>query len=706
MVAEFSAGRATIRPNGPVVAGTYTTIEFTYVAGHPVDSSGYVKITFRSVSDIGTPQFADPAAANFCTVSTTGNCRVEPRWDPKGHTRPWGKALFLKVGGGFLNTGEKISVLFGDTSSGSPGWRMQTSCEDAFEFKSFEDPIATYQFKELPTSPSLAVVPGPPARAICVAPSQVTVGQAFTYRLKLEDAWGNPTELPRSMSHPGFSASGAQTITVLDRETNLSASSNPIDVVADSKTLHPYWADLHGQSGETVGIGTVEGYFAFARDYGLLDVAAHQGNDFQITDALWERINAVTRSSNDPGRFVTFPGYEWSGNTPLGGDRNVYFLSEGGPISRSSTELVPASKTAYENSSTARELFNYLRQLEGLKSFAFAHVGGRYSDLSMHDPEIELAVEIHSSWGSFEWLLEDALARGYRVGICANSDGHKCRPGASYPGAGEFGSLGGLTCILAEKLDRENIFAALSSRHFYATTGNRSLLQVELAAADGRTAIMGDALPVVARGALPLRLQVRVVGTAPVESVEVYNSLELIERRRPYGEADLANRIKVAWSGAEERGRDRMVSWDGGLRVRENQILEATPVNFWNAHRPLEIVGPSQLRWRSVTTGGVSGVVVALQEPWTGMLELETTQRRVECEIGSIGLEPMVYECGGLRKKVEVYRLPESQGSCEFAFELDLASLRPGDNALYVRVMQEDGHLAWSSPIFLTRAAG
>ena len=79
----------------------------------------------------------------------------------------------------------------------------------------------------------------------------------------------------------------------------------------------------------------------------------------------------------------------------------------------------------------------------------------------MHDPEIELAVEVHSAWGTFEWLVDDALARGYRVGICANSDGHKGRPGASYPGAGKFGSLGGLTCLLARRLDRKNILEAI-----------------------------------------------------------------------------------------------------------------------------------------------------------------------------------------------------------------------------------------------------
>ncbi len=67
-----------------------------------------------------------------------------------------------------------------------------------------------------------------------------------------------------------------------------------------------------------------------------------------------------------------------------------------------------------------------------------------------HDGRLETAVEVHSAWGTFEWLLQDAFEAGYRVGIVANSDGHKGRPGACYPGASFFGSYGGLTCFLAD----------------------------------------------------------------------------------------------------------------------------------------------------------------------------------------------------------------------------------------------------------------
>ena len=234
-----------------------------------------------------------------------------------------------------------------------------------------------------------------------------------------------------------------------------------------------------------------EDYFTFARDYALLDIAAHQGNDFQVTDEFWARINRTTRRFYDRGRFVTFPGYEWSGNTPLGGDRNVYYRSEGGRITRACRDLIPGGAARDADSPTARDLFANLR---GSGPFVFAHVGGRYADLAIHEEGLEPAVEVHSAWGTFEWLLDEALTRGYRVGIVANSDGHCGRPGASYPGASHFGSLGGLTCVLAPRLDRGAIHEAILSRHMYATTGHRCLMDVTVRMGDGRTAIMGDVI--------------------------------------------------------------------------------------------------------------------------------------------------------------------------------------------------------------------
>ncbi len=697
----FSLGSAVVHPDQPIIAGSYTTITFTYIAGHPIDDSGYLKITFRSVSDAGTPQFTDPDAPNFCTINTTGDCQIEPRWDSKGHTRPWSQALYLHVRRGFLDSREKIQVIFGDVSYGSPGWQVQTNCIDQFEFKTFVDPIATYQFKELPNSPKLMIIPGKPVRLVCISPSQVRRNQKFFYYIKWEDKWGNPTQKPQKITHPGWKITGIHFISVKDNETSLSTQSNPVDVIEDYHKLKPFWADFHGQSGETVGDGTIEGYFSFAKNFGLLDIAAHQGNDFQVTDEFWEKINATSEQFHTPEKFITFPGYEWSSNTPLGGDRNVYFESEGGKITRSSTELLPNNTSKYPDSPTAEDLFVNLAKQDDPKAFTFAHVGGRFANLDSHNPDIELAVEVHSAWGTFEWIVEEALKRGYRIGICGNSDGHKCRPGASYPGAAKFGSLGGLTCILASELNRISVLEALKSRHFYATTGVRPLLDLTVSQDNEKIAMIGDIVHVTS--STPV-LHFRGAGTSPVESILVRNGIQDIMTFRPYTSKDLGNRIKIIWSGAEVRGRDRMVEWDGNLEVQGNLILDAIPINFWNPDHPIEKINPHRLVWNSTTTGGLAGVIISLEHGSAGWLDINTTQNQIRVEIKSVGIDPLVWICGGLKKQISIYRLPDQLSHGEYTFSMKLDKLHAGDNPIYIRMNQEDGHMAWTSPIYLVKS--
>ena len=125
-------------------------------------------------------------------------------------------------------------------------------------------------------------------------------------------------------------------------------------------------------------MGAADAYFRYARDAAFIDMVGHQGNDFQITDAFWKELNRLTAEFDVPGRFVCLPGYEWSGNTGMGGDRNIFYRREGRPIRRSSHILVQG-QTSTDAIYTADELF---RGLEGEDAIVIAHVGGRYADLN------------------------------------------------------------------------------------------------------------------------------------------------------------------------------------------------------------------------------------------------------------------------------------------------------------------------------------
>ena len=470
-------GRATVTPTGEFEAGGFASFSLTYTAGYfGIDDTGSLKIVHRFASDMGKPQFTDPKGRNYVTAEASNGAVLELRYDQKGNIRPWDKTILIRVQRGFLREGESITVRLGDTRAGSPGLRMQTFQESAFKFKVLVDAFATYNYVELPAQPVIDIVAGPPVLYKAILPTVRRVGDVFSLGFKGEDKWGNPSHLVEgtftlrasvpvaglpsrieagrgTFAHRigglSVNAPGELQIEVLDASGRVVCRSNPLRIIMESPLL-PYWADLHGQSEETIGTNPAREFIEFARDQAFLDAMSHQGNDFQITTPFWEELNRLTAEFNRDGGFIIFPGYEWSGNTGLGGDRNVLFMHEGRQIHRSHHALVEDLSDLATDAHSADDLFHALKDEDCV---VFAHIGGRYADVKMsHDARIERGVEVHSDWGTFEWLVEDALERGYRIGIVANSDGHKGRHGASHPGASLFGAYGGLTCLLASEL--------------------------------------------------------------------------------------------------------------------------------------------------------------------------------------------------------------------------------------------------------------
>lgn len=685
---------------GDVVAGSYQTCVLTYKAGQAgIDDTGSLKVVMRYATDCGVPQFSAPVEPNYVTARASNGAQLALRYDVKDNTRPWGKTLLIKVLQGYLRRGDTITLTLGDTAEGSPGWRMQTFLERTFELRVLVDRYATYVYEPLSRQPTFRIVAGRPVRLVAVAPSAARLGQRLLVRSRREDAWGNPVGKPRREWFAGTDEPGCRRLQVEDPETGLTAETNPI-VIDDQAPPGGgrFWADVHGQSEETIGTNSIDDYFRFARDWAFLDVCGHQGNDFQITDEFWNKIQETTARLNRPSKFVTFPGWEWSGNTGLGGDRNVFFREEGGPIRRSSRALVGPEEARDPCSTTVEDLFRNLRPL-GERVMLVPHVGGRFADLERHDESLEPVVEVHSAWGTFEWMLDDAFQRGYRIGIVANSDGHKGRPGASWPGASTFGSYGGLTCVLADRLDRDAIWSAYRARRVYATTGSRIWLDVQTSSGES----MGAVRTVRADDLPALRLRVR--GTASLERVELRCGMRVLKTWRPYTAAETGPRLLVLWEGAEVRGRGRQVVWDGGLTIRENSIRSLTPINFHNPELPLEQLDRRRVQWRSLTTGGASGLILELARPDRGVLEVQTKPKRFRLSLERLPLRGKRYACGGLGKQITVTPLPSAGDRRDLDLEANLRwiDLRENDNPLYFVVYQEDGHRAWSSPVYYVR---
>tara|TARA_B100000315_G_scaffold251951_1_gene287717 strand:+ start:3921 stop:6224 length:2304 start_codon:yes stop_codon:yes gene_type:complete len=735
-------GQAQLSPDGAFEVRSYQTFTLTYTVGRfGLDDNGSIRVVFRFFGDWGGLQMEDPAAPNYVTAITSLGTKPSLNFQRIGHSRPWMKALTAGISGGYLSEGDTITITFGDTSSGSPGFKMQTFVESGFEFKVLVDACAVGHYVPIMDKPAISIVPGPPAEWRATLPTLRRPNETFQLGIKAEDTWGNPSDqveaelrlepslpvknLPaaaafntgqKSLVFENLSVAeeGDLRIRVINAESDdLLSEAGPL-IIEEGK-YGGYWGDLHGQSGETIGITNSREYFDFARDLAFLDVISHQANDFQVNNAFWEFLNELTAAYNNEGRFVTFPGYEWSGNTSVGGDRNIYFREEGRQIRRSSHALLPDQSDIHTDANDARELFAALKDEDCL---AYAHVGGRYADIEFaHDATIETAMEIHSAWGTFEWLLTDGFPLGHRSGVVCNSDGHKGRPGASYPGASMFGAYGGLTCFYTEELSRDGIFDCLKKRHHYGTTGNRLHLTVDAefkgggklfdrdpnvyddaTSSDVTSAMMGD---IVQTDDANVTVKVVVNSPTPIERIEIRNGTEVVETLRGYTESDLGNRYRVIWSGAEYRGRGRNTSWLGEANFKNANITRMEKINAWNHERLLEVDGDNKVKWDAITTGNYGGFDVWLENVKNAEISIETNHGSLACPLAEMGIEDTVLDCGGLERRLKLMRLPEQNPHRELTREVEIILAASGDNPLWVCVTTEDGFQAWSSPIFV-----
>lgn len=735
-------GRAELQPRGAFEARSVQSFRLVYTVGrYGIDDTGGIAVMFRFFGDQGDLQTDDPAGYNYVTAHTNTGARIRLSYSGTGGHRPWFKMLTAKLHGGYLKEGDSITIVFGDTAQGSPGMKLQTFCESGFEFKVAADVCAVGHYVPLVDTPAIAIVPGPPAVWRAVLPSLRRPGERFHFGLKAEDRWGNPSHLAegrfrleaslpveglpetltyekgrRALTLEGLTVAAPGDLTIRVHDGNrLVAEAGPL--LIREGAVSGYWGDLHGQSGESIGIGASREYFDFARNMSFLDVASHQANDFQVNNAFWKHLNGLTAEYHEDHRFVTFPGYEWSGNTAVGGDRNVFFRTEGRQIHRSSHALLPDRADLSTDAPDAKRLFE---MLEGEDCVVFAHVGGRYADTTYaHDPRLETAMEVHSAWGTFEWMLTDGFALGHRCGVVCNSDGHKGRPGASYPGAATFGAYGGLTCFYAAELTRDGIFDALRRRHHYGTTGCRLHLDVrarlpgggrlfeqdpnafpDTASRDTDEVMMGD---IVQTSSDAVELLVEVASPSPIERIEIRSGSEVVDLYRPYGKADLGSRIRVLWSGAEYRGRGRQTTWTGKARFAGARVTRLAKINAWNLERRLEQTSSDTVEWNALTTGNFGGFDAWLEEEDGGRFDLTCNHGSLQCGLGEIGLDDIALDAGGLQRRIRVFRLPETNPHRRVVHRLRVPLKPRGDNPLWVCVTTEDGFQAWSSPIFAFR---
>lgn len=709
---------------GPVrmTAGSFVRWTDRFVARRDLPAGARIGVAHRWPSDWGIAQGGDPVAADYLEVETSTGAATR-WWNARLHNwHPFDHIVFVELPDG-LARGAAVDMRYGSDRHGSPGFRAQTFIEEDSPFSLRWQASADAPFVEFARA-TVAIVGAEPAKLVVQAASRARAGVAAEVHLRVEDRWGNPAALarplevdladdgdPRHVARASIPAAGWARTTFTfgtaglhrllarsDGAGAFGATSNAVDVTVAPPGEQLWWGDLHGQSIIGCGARTIDAYYAHARDFAGADVASHQANCFLVSGDEWRDTAASTARHHAPGRFVTWLGVEWSGASNVGGDHNVYFPGDDADLHRCSHEFIADKSDLDSDLKHVEDLYRHYR---GTDTLVAVHVGGRTADLRWHDPALDRLIEVHSTHATSEWFLLDALARGYKMGVIAGSDGVDGRPGNSHPGHLTVRNVrGGLTAITAPALTREALWKALKARHCYATSGERILLEFRCGGAS-----MGDEF-VLQRGATLPAFEVRVAGTAPIESVDFFRGTERIASVNLLAaacEAGRSNRLRVAWQGTSAQGnwqRARM-HWDGGLQVEGARIVAVEGYAFDTPDEGILSTDAHAVRWRSVTGGDYDGVVVALDRPDDAVLAFATEPLTIRTPLARLGPAGRRFEATSPARALELRWLPGRMPAADFAHAFHDRSPPSGEHAYWVRVRQVDGAFAWSSPIFV-----
>lgn len=485
--------------------------------------------------------------------------------------------LAIQIGGRALAPGERLEIVYG---AGPAGARVDRYAERRARLWFAVDGDGDGIRAVLPESPTVTVEAAGPAQLIVTLPTTAEPGRDVRLNLAVVDSAGNAgfpwegeialepdegltvpervqlvaadrgrTTVPARVQQPGTYRLHARIAT---EGGPADFESNPLVVREGIRNV--LWGDLHGHSQLSDGTGTPDDYYDYARNVAALDVSALTDHDhwgMRFLDAhpeMWDEIRDAVERWNEPGRFVTLLGYEWT--SWLQGHRHVlYFQDEG--------EVLSSLDPRYE---TPDQLWAALR---GQPVLTFAHhsAGGPIATnwTWAPPPDLEPLTEIVSVHGSSEApdapspiyrpvpgnFVRNALQLGYRFGFIGSGDSHDGHPGLAGIAAG---GTAGLAAIFADTPTREAVLAALRARATYATNGPRIHLEVSLDPPDEeRTS----------------RLRYRIAATAPVERIDFIRS-GLTASVPGEGERDLEGERHVPPLAPGEYLYLRVVQQDGG----------------------------------------------------------------------------------------------------------------------------------------------
>ncbi|MBN2659178.1 MAG: DUF3604 domain-containing protein [Spirochaetales bacterium] len=461
-----------------------------------------------------------------------------------------------------------------------------------------------------------------------------------------------------------------------------------------------------------------------SQDKGKQPLNVETGKSPDEMETEWRESTKAIARHNKEGRFVAFPGFEWQGDGTWG-DHNVFFRNDYPPIFRVDT---------------LEELYEKMRDVP---SIAIPHHTAYIRDFrgknwDVFDEELSPFAEIYSIHGSsegdnfgsglrsnpflgpdiYENSCSAALKRGQKVGIVASTDNWGPLPG-------HYGR--GLAAVWAENLTRESLWEAFKARRVYGVSGDR----ISLSFRSGKH-VMGS---VVKDRTEKKEFEVSVAGLDEIDYVELVRDEVVIDRFSPLFSAGVDEkkreyqfRFEFGWGPASNVVNLPRKNWTGSVTITEGEIIEAIPC--WTSHENSYDLEKNHFSFQgvteqdSITQKVQNGYVLRIRGKknnpvkivsdgetlettigeltegsriiWNRKESAELIEKNFDVEAEKLDRKDVIF---GMAYKTKVHRaLPEEAYRINCRFTDDAANST--DHTYRVRVLQKNGQLAWSSPIW------
>ena len=293
---------------------------------------------------------------SFSSLVYTFKRTIPKKWDTLPQKPKSGQPVAIELAPGRcfftlackhgLAAGDTLVVTIGDRRAGGP--RIEVAHHPTYgdwQLVCDLDREGDGNFVRQDLMPHIRVITAPPSHVLARTKSSTQPGVPADLQITVTDRFGNHVENFRGTFRPTenganhttrtefslepkdigskhwqnsivFREEGTHRVKVesvgLPGDAPLRGVSHP--VVCDSRAddYQLLWGDIHGHSYCSDGTHSPEHYYGYGREVGYLDFCALTDHD-TFSEEVWKELMESAESANQPGRFTTFLGYEWSG---------------------------------------------------------------------------------------------------------------------------------------------------------------------------------------------------------------------------------------------------------------------------------------------------------------------------------------------------------------------------------------------------------